>query len=429
MDEENQTPAGISRITVQGFKSLAAESTIEIGNLTLLAGANSSGKSSIMQPLLMLKQTLENSYDPGPLLLNGPHVRFTSVNQLITKSSLQKRNNNFTTTIELSKKESLKLTFQPNPDGGIELIEMNIIWGEKITTLRPDMTIAEIKEILDKKQNNISNPQIKRIKCLLFIGSSYDSNPTILFLNEPIVFQAFIQQVIHIPGLRGNPERSYNTTAVGDFFTGTFEPYVASVIHHWEKIQSPNLNNLLLALQNLGLSQNIKTNRLNDTLVELKVSRLPYKYQEENDDLVNIADVGFGVSQTLPVIVALLTAEPGQLVYLEQPEIHLHPRAQVALAQILADAAKRGVKVVAETHSSLLLLGVQTLIAEGKLDHELVRLHWFTRGEDGTTTISSVIPDETGAFGDWPEDFADVELDAQSRYMDAVEAHWSQKKR
>ena len=81
--------------------------------------------------------------------------------------------------------------------------------------------------------------------------------------------------------------------------------------------------------------------------------------------MVSIADVGFGVSQVLPVLVALIVAEPGRLVYLEQPELHLHPRAQVALAQVLAAAAKRGVRVVAETHSSLLLLAVQTLVAEG----------------------------------------------------------------
>jgi predicted ATPase len=216
---------------------------------------------------------------------------------------------------------------------------------------------------------------------------------------------------------------------VGQIFHGTFDAYVATLIHHWQKNKSAKIEELKLALQTVGLGNNIQATRLNDIEVELKVSRLSHKNEADNNDLVSIADVGFGVSQTLPVLVALLTAKPGQLVYLEQPEIHLHPRAQVALAQILAAAAKRGVKVVAETHSSLLLLGVQTLIAEGELDPELVRLHWFTRGEDGTTTISSVTPDETGAFGDWPEDFADVSLKAQSRYMDAVDILWSRKKR
>jgi recombinational DNA repair ATPase RecF len=69
---------GITRITVKDFKSIADEISIEIRPLTILAGANSSGKSSIMQPLLMLKQTREALYDPGPLLIDGPspfHLR------------------------------------------------------------------------------------------------------------------------------------------------------------------------------------------------------------------------------------------------------------------------------------------------------------------------------------------------------------------
>ena len=77
---------GITRISVKGFKSLTNECSIEIRPLTLLAGTNSSGKSSIMQPLLMMKQTLEASYDPGALLMNGPNVRFTAAEQFLSES-------------------------------------------------------------------------------------------------------------------------------------------------------------------------------------------------------------------------------------------------------------------------------------------------------------------------------------------------------
>jgi predicted ATPase len=109
-------------------------------------------------------------------------------------------------------------------------------------------------------------------------------------------------------------------------------------------------------------------------------------------------------------------------VYLEQPELHLHPRAQVAMAQLLVDAAQRGVRVVAETHSSLLLLAIQTKVAKGEVDPSIVKLHWFQRNDDGVTTVSSADLDESGAFGDWPEDFADVTLAAESAYLDAAEA-------
>jgi predicted ATPase len=137
--------------------------------------------------------------------------------------------------------------------------------------------------------------------------------------------------------------------------------------------------------------------------------------------LVNISDVGFGVPQCLPAVVALLAAKPGQLLYIEQPEIHLHPRAQFALAQLLAAAAERGVHVVVETHSSTLLLGVQALVAESRLAAELVKLHWFERKADGHTVVTSADLDEAGRFGDWPEDFADVALQTQKEYLDAAE--------
>src|SRR5262249_9214243 len=74
--------APIQSIIVGGFKSIAAARTIELRPLTLFAGANSSGKSSVMQPLLLWKQPLEATYDPGPLLLNGQNVKFTSFEQL-----------------------------------------------------------------------------------------------------------------------------------------------------------------------------------------------------------------------------------------------------------------------------------------------------------------------------------------------------------
>src|ERR1700680_5255442 len=76
---------GITRIAVEGFKSIVNRQEIEIAPLTILAGANSSGKSSIMQPLLMLKQTLEATYDPGPLKIDGPNIKFTSSDEFLPK--------------------------------------------------------------------------------------------------------------------------------------------------------------------------------------------------------------------------------------------------------------------------------------------------------------------------------------------------------
>jgi predicted ATPase len=195
------------------------------------------------------------------------------------------------------------------------------------------------------------------------------------------------------------------------------------LISSWNSESPEKIRDLSDDLKSLGLTWKIEATAIDDTQVELRVGRLPRPKRGGAYDLVSIADVGFGVSQTLPVVVTLRAARPGQLVYIEQPEIHLHPRAQVAMAGLLVNAANRGVRVVAETHSSLLLLGVQSLVAEGMIDPGLVGLNWFLRSDkDGITRIKTADLDEAGRFGDWPEDFDEVALETENRYLSAAEA-------
>jgi predicted ATPase len=79
----------ITELRVKGFKSIATEQRLAIRPLTILAGANSSGKSSMMQPALLIKQTLESSYDPGALSINGPNVKMTEFRQLFWGTGTQ----------------------------------------------------------------------------------------------------------------------------------------------------------------------------------------------------------------------------------------------------------------------------------------------------------------------------------------------------
>lgn len=423
---------GITGISVRGYKSLYQECSIEIRPLTILAGANSSGKSSIMQPLLLMKQTLEATYDPGSLLIYGSNVRFTLVEQLLSQLSGESYTDRFSIKIETvgnSYNSYFINTFKKHPKKGIELIETTLKVGNEEIKISVDKTHEEFMEQLPIwiKNSEIADLErgvkwgATRKKCFLELDLvEPDLNPSSTTFNFSSDFQEYIRKLIHVPGLRGNPERTYPTTAIGSEFPGTFENYVASVVNHWQENEDNRLKDLGRDLESLRLSSKVEAKRVNDVQIELRVGRLPGSGSAR--DMVSIADVGFGVSQVLPVLVALLVAEPGQLVYLEQPEMHLHPRAQAALAEILADAAKRGVRVVLETHSELLLLAVQSLVAEGKLSPDLVKLHWFTRGEDGVTKVSSADLDEAGAFGDWPEDFGDVSLKLESRYLDAAEA-------
>jgi hypothetical protein len=403
---------GITRIAVEGFKSIAKRQEIEIAPLTILAGANSSGKSSIMQPLLMLKQTLEATYDPGPLKIDGPNVTFTSSSQFLSKkaTSLTPRflrigimAGGFGLELELVRRDTL------------EISEETYCTPAKRTTLRPGMSEAELERLISApRRRKADHPFVSRDRFFLTILDGLIGLPIVP--SQPL---PDIQGLIHVPGLRGNPSRTYRRTASGPQFPGTFEHYTASLILYWQSTHDKRYELLNCDLAQVGIAGRVVAKEVNEVELDVQINRLS---DVESDDLVSVADVGFGVSQTLPVLVALRTAGEGQLVYLEEPEIHLHPRAQTKLADILAGAAKRGVRVVAETHSTLLLTAIQTLVAKGELSPDLVKLHWFQRDpKTGITEVSSTGLNANGAFReDWPEDFDEVILDTDRQYLDAV---------
>lgn len=421
----------IEKVTIRDFKSLSGPTPheIRIAPLTVLAGANSSGKSSAMQPLLLLKQTLEATYDPGPLLLHGPQVRLASTSQI---RPVGQDSDTFSIGLDLQDGSRLYWTFRFASDHQLDLAEMEIGNSQEISVLREGMTSDEIEAQLPsflewqsalwRRLWNSLKYRIKRDRCFLGVEFSHVDD-AIQVDSQQLTgeFNKTISELIHLAGLRGNPERSYGVSGVGPTMPGTFESYVASLILEWQRSEDPRLLQLNQALADLGLTWKVAARQLDASAVELKVGRLP-KNHNGGQDLVNIADVGFGVSQALPIVVALINARPGQLVYIEQPEIHLHPKAQEAMAGLLAAAAKRGVRVVIETHSATLLVALQTLIAAGELDPQSAVFHWFSRDAHGATQITSVTPDESGAYGDWPEDFSSTQLGVDQKYIAAVEA-------
>jgi predicted ATPase len=232
--------------------------------------------------------------------------------------------------------------------------------------------------------------------------------------------------MIHVSGLRGSDEREFylHGLPLGSVFPGDFEDYVPSILEAWKDATKSAkglyyLYELRKALQLLELASGVETRKLNESKIEVLI---PRTLHGDPKDLVNIADVGLAVSQILPVLVALILAHPNQLVHIEQPELHLHPRAQWKLAQMLTDAANRGACLVVETHSSLLLRGILTEVAKNKISNDKVILHWFERdNETGLSTVQPANPDSAGRVGDWPEDFSDVELRSDNDYLDAVE--------
>jgi len=429
----------LTAIELAGFKSAIDPVRVNFRDITILAGANSTGKSTIMQPLLLIKQTIEKPFDPGALAIDGPLVRFTNADQFFSHGTANDTERRFTVAFE-DGTARVKFTYGRSAASGIDLMEMSFgrdhkeySWKDGQKLDENDELIIEAFSGLGFSKRDLANVlhnvelRVARDRVLLvarFTGRNASAWAPLIgpWLPSPAnAVAGEIRNLIYLPGLRGNPERHYVISAGGPQYPGNFNDYVASIIHLWGTTDDIRLKSLENNLKLLGLTWRVTTRAVDDTRVEVRVGRLTAPARGGARDMVNIADVGFGVSQTLPVLVALLAATQNQIVFVEQPELHLHPRAQVALADILIQAADQGVRLVIETHSSLLILALQAAIAEGRITPDRVSLNWFTRDATGQTHVAEAQIEEDGSYGDWPEDFAAIDLDLQDRYMTLVE--------
>lgn len=391
----------ITAIVLERYRVFRERTELAVAPLTVLAGENSAGKSSAMHPLLLMKQTLDAPIDPGPLLLDGDNVRLTSADQMFSAGS----RGPMCFGIRTSERHYFEACFgRPK---GVLAVERNIWQGAKgvKATIRAGATWRRHR--------------VERVRFLLGGALPRRGELSIEYIPERVAQTA--RHLIHVSGMRGAMGRVYPSAAIGETYPGTFDRYVARIIESWQQEGSHHLEQLNDDLVAMGLTWKVQAKRVSDVALELRVGRLKKSVQGGAHDLVSLADVGLGVAQALPVLVALRAAEPGQLVYIEQPELHLHPNAQVALATVLAKAVKRLVRVVIETHSSLLLLAIQAAIAERTLAPDDAAMHWFTRDPRGGSHVDTAAVAPDGSFGQWPVDFDDVTLKLQDRFLAAYE--------
>jgi hypothetical protein len=416
---------------VKGFKSHRAGSRVDFRALTVLAGANSSGKSSVMQPLLLLKQTLhEDRYDPGPLKLDGPNVEFSETAQFFTRDP---RKLSISLTLGLEHSDvvltygragpavELESTNVRNHDGeGIELWEGKTLSGNEVPAFSGSgPLVLQLLTGFSSRWRGARHGIAHRMELALGEGSAWSSLgalPAVEGISDAL------SKMIHLSGHRGNPSRRYpRTFNTSEARPGLFHEQVAALVAHWKKSDPQAFAQLQQAVQTVGLGSMIEPVDIDATSIDLHISRTRSPSGGDAADLVSIADVGFGVSQSLPVLVALIDAKPGQLVYIEQPEIHLHPRAQVGVADLIVEASRRGARVVIETHSEIILTRIQYHVAKGTLPPTDVLVHWFAcEPKTGDTTVTPVEPDDSGAFGDWPVDFAEVGERVDREYIEAA---------
>lgn len=156
---------------------------------------------------------------------------------------------------------------------------------------------------------------------------------------------------------------------------------------------------------------NVDVEALKDIIHSIKIN--------QNDLQLDLTDVGFGISQVLPVIVQGFLSKPSSITIIEQPEIHLHPKMQAELADLFIDITKSSRKsLVIETHSEALLKRLRRRISEGAISSSDVSIY-FIHGKDSENSNARLRKIEIGATGafDWPKDFTETEIEDSIAFM------------
>jgi predicted ATPase len=138
------------------------------------------------------------------------------------------------------------------------------------------------------------------------------------------------------------------------------------------------------------------------------VSAVALRFRLDNrSDFRRPQNVGFGLSQLFPVVVALLYARPGDCLLIENPEVHLHPRAQQAIGTLAAQVANAGVQVMIETHSDHVLNGIRLATKRKIIGHGEVAIHFFGQTDGVPGSFVSPTIDADGRLDTWPDGFFD----------------------
>lgn len=130
-------------------------------------------------------------------------------------------------------------------------------------------------------------------------------------------------------------------------------------------------------------------------------------FTPSNQDPVNALNMAFGHTYILPLVIGVLTAPAGSLMLIENPEAHLHPKAQMRMGEFLAAAADAGVQIMIETHSDHLLNGVRVAARKKLIDAGDVAIHYIDIDEDGDHVDCEIEMLADGALKGWPDGFFD----------------------
>lgn len=429
----------LTELSVNNFKAWKFIDKMRLSPITALFGTNSSGKSSILQLLLMIKQTIESS-DRATVLEFGDDRSLTnlgSFREVIynheTPGKLQfalawERAGNLDIKDPQSKQTMLfsdrKLGFSgrfvEKEQGKLIVEDFSYNLGINVFRMhRKGDSGSKYKLTATAGGFDFTRTHGRvwdlpaPVKCYGFPDQVYAYYQNAGFLAQlQLAFEELFSQVYYLGPLRDFPQRHYTWkgSEPGDMGRRG-ERVVDAMLSSRDRGRyiSPGFRKkrqtleeaVAFWLKQLGLvhSYSVSPIAIGSKLYQVKVR------QSSTSPEVLIPDVGFGVSQILPVIVLCYYVPEGSTILLEQPEIHLHPSVQSGLADVFIDVMKnRNVQIILESHSEHLLRRLQRRIAEGVLKTEETSLY-FSQNSPNGSVLTGLKIDQYGSISNWPPDF------------------------
>lgn len=359
----------LQSVELVNFKCFQRQ-TVALGRLTILAGLNGMGKSSVIQALLALRQSALQGMlgSSGGLLLNGSYIRLGTALDVVSEFAT----GDFVEISVTQDGHESRWRFDYPLDMRMSEV-MRFSDARSVPTVYferfPDVRVVHIgaERIGPRETYDVSEFEVKQLRHMRSDGA------------------------LAVAYLEANSERS---VPEGVRHPAAAGPGLAAQVTAWMGEVSPGVS-LVTAI-----SAEMRRASLGVGFVQDNVATRSYRP----------TNVGFGLAYTLPMVIALLTWDSGDLVILENPEAHIHPRGQFAFGELMSRAAHAGAQVLVETHSDHVLNGVRVAVKRELIDPEDVRIHYFSRrAHEGAIThqVDSPRIDSDGRLDFWPDGFFD----------------------
>ncbi|MEM6299432.1 MAG: DUF3696 domain-containing protein [Bacteroidota bacterium] len=357
----------IRQFTLQNFKA-HQETSLRFGNLTVLTGVNGMGKSSVVQALLLLRQSYQHNQLKKGLQLNKPLCEVGMGGDALYQEASED-------VISFSLKtedETLKWEFESKGS------DLNSTF---LKVMSPQDISDDFSSLFTENFQYLSAERLSP-------QESYEKDNYSVEIERQISKTKGRGELIaHFLDFYGKKEKVHPALRYpeSEFYD------LASQTNYWLRVISPDVN-----VKVEGYDKNFEIR------YQFEVPNgLPTKdFRTEN--------VGFGITYALPVIVAVLSAKEGSLIIIENPEAHIHPSGQSKLMELFTLAAEAGIQILLETHSDHILNGALVAVKQKRITPENVAVHYFARREGSHTAFSEEITiSEQGRINYQPDGFFD----------------------